>query len=305
MTERVDIFGGGRAVLRVFPRRTSCTPTDDMAFVGEPPLNLPPADEVHVSCVFTWDRMESERLARSWAAQGYKVRIGGPAYDSPVDDFVPGRYVAVGKIFTSRGCIRRCPFCFVPQREGALRLLPIQNGYDILDNNLLACPRPHIEAVLDMLERQRELARFTGGIDARLCQSWFAERLARMRIRVLYTAFDSPGEWPHVERAIKILRGAGLGQRVVGCYVLVGYEGDTQGAAVERLERVFAAGGTPYAMFFRPATETRFRIPPAWSVLVRRWIRPAAIFAAHKIPVSLDAAPLFTQAAEKPLVTLL
>ena len=293
MTNPNDIFDDGRAVIRVFPRRTACTPIDDMAFIGEPPLNLPTADEVHISCVFTWDRAESERLARSWTAQGYRVRVGGPAYNSPANGFVPGRYVVTGKTFTSRGCIRQCPFCYVPRREGSLRLLPIRAGYDVLDNNLLACPRPHVEAVLNMLERQREPARFTGGIDARLCKPWFAERLGRMRVRILYTAFDSPGEWPHVERAIKMLRGAGLGQRVVGCYVLVGYGGDTQDAARERLERVFAAGGTPYAMFFRPVTEMQFKVPPAWSVLVRSWIRPAAIFAAHKAPVRGPAMELF------------
>ena len=49
-------------IVRVFPRRTSATPTDDLAFVGDPPLFLPEADEVHVSCTFTWDRAEARRL---------------------------------------------------------------------------------------------------------------------------------------------------------------------------------------------------------------------------------------------------
>ena len=40
------------------------------------------------------------------------------------------------------------------------------------DNNLLACSREHVEAVLDMLAAQPRAARFTGGIDARLCEPW-------------------------------------------------------------------------------------------------------------------------------------
>jgi len=45
-------------IVRVFPRRTTATPTDEMAFVGDPPPPAfrPEADEVHISCTFTWDR---------------------------------------------------------------------------------------------------------------------------------------------------------------------------------------------------------------------------------------------------------
>ena len=268
-------------IARVFPRRTSATPDDPLAFVGDPPLFLPKVDEVHISCVFTWHRTEAERLARAWANVGYRVRVGGPAYDAPAGDFEPGMYVKRGFTITSRGCIRACPFCFVPRREGRLALLPIRPGWDVLDNNLLACPRPHVEAVLDMLEEQPRAARFTGGIDARLCQPWFAERLGRMRVQILYTAFDQPGQRPHVERAVRMLRDAGLTQRQVGCYVLVGYAGDTLEQARERLEWVFQAGGMPFAMYFRPGDDRRFKIPPTWGRFVRAWIRPAAIFSSH------------------------
>jgi hypothetical protein len=119
-------------IARVFPRRTSATPDDGLAFVGDPPLFRPEADEVHVSCCFTWDRPEAERLARAWANCGYKVRVGGPAYDAPAGDFAPGVYVKTGMTITSRGCIRRCPFCLVPKREGKLRTLPIRRPQCLL-----------------------------------------------------------------------------------------------------------------------------------------------------------------------------
>jgi hypothetical protein len=209
------------------------------------------------------------------------VLLGGPAYGSPGGDFTPGMYVKAGMTITSRGCIRRCPFCFVPQREGPLRLLEIKPGWDILDNNLLACPRPHVEAVLDMLEGQPRAARFTGGIDARLCRPWFVRRLGTMRVQILYTAFDLPGVEPHVERTVKMLREEGLSQRQVGCYVLVGYAGDTLEHAEARLEWVFQTGGTPFAMFYRPGDDLRFTIPTAWRAFVRKWNRPACIFASH------------------------
>jgi len=273
-----------RVIARVFPRRTNATPTDSLAFVGGPPLERVPCDEVHVSCTFTWDQGRSERLAGEWEAQGYNVRLGGPAFGSPAEKFEPGRYVKPGMTFTSRGCIRRCPFCFVPKREGPLQLLKIVPGWDILDNNLLACPREHVEAVLDMLEVQPRAARFTGGIDVRLCQPWFARRLGRMRVQILYTAYDAPGARPAAERCIKMLRDEGLSHRQVGCYVLVGQEGDTTKAAEERLRWLFGIGATPFAMFYRPPLGKFRRMTADWQALVRRWIRPACIFRAAAAP---------------------
>jgi len=63
-------------LIRVFPRRTKATPTDRLAFVGDPPLPaFRPARNaiaaVHVSCAFTWDMPEARRLMRPhslWAA---------------------------------------------------------------------------------------------------------------------------------------------------------------------------------------------------------------------------------------------
>jgi len=80
---------------------------DKLAFVGNPPLFLPTVKQVHVSCTFTWDRPEAERLARAWSNQGYEVSTGGPAYGSPAGQFTPGMYVKCGMTITSRGCVRR------------------------------------------------------------------------------------------------------------------------------------------------------------------------------------------------------
>ena len=60
-----------------------------------------------------------------------------------------------------------------------------------------------------------------------------------------------------------------------------GDTGDTMEHAEARLEWVFQKGGTPFAMFYRPADDLRFTIPTAWRSFVRRWNRPACIFATH------------------------
>lgn len=269
-------------VLRVFPRRTSYTPVDLQAFVGDPPLWLPDADEVHVSCVFSWDRAEAERLRQAWAADyGSRVKLGGPAFGSPAGEFTPGLYLKPGYTFTSRGCVRACSFCLVPYYEGDLRLLPITDGWVIQDNNFLACPKEHREAVYEMLARQPRAAVFAGGIDARLVTDEVAEEFERIRIDSLFLACDS-------RAAIRALRVAAarlafLGRRKLRCYVLVGYRDETPAQAAERLEECWQAGVLPFAQYYRPPEAgRRFDYPQKWRQLVRAWSRPAAMFANHR-----------------------
>jgi len=107
-------------IARVFPRRTNATPDDAYAFIGEPPPLVPiDVTEVHVSCAFTWDIPRARAIEAAWHAWGYKTLLGGPAFGSLASEFEPGMYVKKGMTITSRGCIRRCPFCLVPEREGA------------------------------------------------------------------------------------------------------------------------------------------------------------------------------------------
>src|SRR3989304_2567118 len=97
-----------KKLIRVFPRKTKWTPTDDMAFVGDPPLFRPEADEIHVSATFTWDIAEAQRLAQAWSWHYSNVRLGGPAFGDPGGPFVPGRYIKNGVVMTSRGCPFGC-----------------------------------------------------------------------------------------------------------------------------------------------------------------------------------------------------
>lgn len=81
-------------IIRVFPRRTSYTPDDDMAFVGMPPIIMPEHEEIHVSCTFSWDKALCEELAFQWEGRTNKpVKLGGPAYGSPAEDFRQGLYI--------------------------------------------------------------------------------------------------------------------------------------------------------------------------------------------------------------------
>jgi len=144
-----DLLATTARLIRVFPQRTKMTPIDDMAFIGDPPLFRPDdrATPVHVSVTFTWDIDEGKRLQNAWSGYYDDVKIGGPAFGDAGEHFRSGVYLKKGVTITSRGCPRRCPWCVVPGREGAIRTLPIEAGNIIQDNNILACPDSHIRDV--------------------------------------------------------------------------------------------------------------------------------------------------------------
>lgn len=268
-----------QGVARVFPRRTKATPVDRLAFVGGPPDEIPEGlTSVRVSVTFTWDLEEAFALAAAWRrAAGVPVLVGGPAAGTPGDAFEPGMFLRPGYTITSRGCPKSCWFCFVHQREGRTRLLPIRPGFDVLDDNLLACPRHHVEAVFDMLHQQRQRARFTGGIDPSLIRDWSATALVGLHPDAVFLAYDEPEEWPLVRRGIDLLLGAGMptrGKRL-RCYVLCAYPGDSIGAAENRCRQVFDLGVVPFPMIWRP--ESGDRSSSDWRKFARRWCRPAAV----------------------------
>nr|DAH69729.1 MAG TPA: Radical SAM superfamily [Caudoviricetes sp.] len=162
-------------IARVFPRRTAMSPTDALASFGPPTIeNI--ADcikagvtEVHISVTFTWDLEKAEDLYYAWQILGVPVEVGGPAFDDRMGNFTPGLYLREGMIFTSRGCTKDCWFCSVPRcAHGEIKELPIVDGWNILDDNILATSEQHFRAVCAMLKRQKHPAVFSGGLHADL-----------------------------------------------------------------------------------------------------------------------------------------
>ncbi len=259
-------------ILRVFPRRTTHTPIDDMVFVGDPQLERPKADEVHISCTFTWDKAKAERLKLAWEQYYPIVKIGGPAFDDSCNnDFVPGRYVKKGIIYTSYGCNNRCPWCLAWRREGPVRLLSINEGNVIQDNNLLQCPPDHIESVFNMLKTQRAI-QFTGGLESSLITQWIADEIRGLRVKQVFLACDSENAIKPLRKALALLN---LPHDKVRCYVLLKHNPkETRLRALIRLLEVYEAGAIPFAQLYQPPEE-RIEYPVEWQRFTRTWQRPA------------------------------
>jgi hypothetical protein len=271
-----------KKIARVFPRRTNATPDDAYAFVGEPDFSALPDDiaEVQISVAFTWDLPAAEKLAEAWNPAA-PVKIGGPGTGMRGGDFTPGLFLKPGYLISSRGCPCRCWFCGVPTREGnAVRELPIREGWNLLDDNLLACSEKHIRAVFAMLNRQkRGTVQFTGGMGAARLRPWHIELLKELRPKQIFFAFDTPDDLPALEEAARLFRAAEYGTRnILRCYVLVGYPGDSFREAEQRLRTAMRLGFCPMAMLYRDDTGIR---DAEWRKFQNMWARPASIYSLH------------------------
>lgn len=277
-------------LIRVFPRRNNATPRDDLAYCGSPSL-LAEADEIHVSVSFTWDKSRAEQLAEEWRFVA-PVKVGGVAYGDTSLEFVPGRYVRPGYTITSRGCPRRCWFCGVWKKWPHANVMPIHDGWNILDDNLLACPRDHVEAVFAMLRRQKRSQwpgwdgqiRFTGGLEAASLEDYQVGLLADLRPRpTMFFAYDPGDAFETLESAARRMLAAGFtrASHRLRCYFLIGYPGDTLALAEGRMQQLLGIGFTPFAMLWKPETPNailRHTPGPEWHAFTRR-TRPAALYA--------------------------
>lgn len=270
-------------IIRVFPRRTKATPTDSLAVVGREPELFDEADEVHISVTFTWDLPAAERLAAAWKHVA-PVKVGGPATGMRGEAFTPGMYLRHGYTVTSRGCPERCWFCQAWKRDGdSTRELDVRDGWNVLDDNLLACSRLHFVEVIEMLREQDRRAEFTGGLHAARLTEWHVGMLASLHPRpAIFLAYDEERDLAPFRAACAALLEAGwtTASHRLRCYVLAGFPKDTLAAAERRCRQVIEAGATPMAMVYRGPDG---RHPgERWAHWQKRWARPAIIHARSK-----------------------
>ncbi len=266
------------AIIRVFPERNKWTPDDPLAFVGEPPLFRPgtPDTPVMVSVTFTWWRKRAEEIANSWRMFYKDVRIGGPAYDDPGDEFEPGMFLKSGCTITSRGCPKKCGWCSVPYREGAQRLLTIKPGWIVQDNNLLSTPEQHFANVFEMLRAQDRSIYFNGGLDKHFLKPWHVQFFDSVPIGELWWAADVPDDFRWLVKVKELFSHIPI--RKMRCYTMIGYEGETLAEAEKRIENIFDLGFMPFSQLYQPP----FADVPAkiygldWKAVNRKWSRPAA-----------------------------
>jgi len=261
-------------IIRVFPRKTNATPDDENVRFMEP-LRGDSADEIHISVTFTYDLKKAEYLYSQWKHVA-ATKIGGPATGEMSDAFTPGMYLKKGSVITSRGCNNKCWFCSVWKREGAIRELPITEGWNVRDDNLLACSDQHIISVFEMLKKQKHQIEFTGGIEAKLLKQWHVDLLSSLKMKTLYCAYDTKDDLDPLIEAGKMLSRSKISyaNRKASCYVLIGYPGDTIDSAIKRIRQSVHAGFFPFAMLYR---DKRGEYDLQWKKFQRQFANPILV----------------------------
>ena len=157
---------------------------------------------------------------------------GGTGYDvtsrlpEEIDRMLPDYSIypsvdyAIG--FLSRGCIRKCPWCVVPKKEGQIRRYTTieiaSSGYDLsrrknvvlMDNNFLANDLDYVREQVEASRRLNLRLDFNQGLDARLINEETARILSRVNwIRYIRFACDTQAVIPAVLDAMRFMRNAG------------------------------------------------------------------------------------------------
>lgn len=215
-------------------------------------------DRVYMSKVFTFTpdidiAINADEVIRG--GTGYKDYRSLPdEVEAMFPDYSihPNFKQAIG--FLTRGCIRNCPWCIVPRKEGKIHAAatwqeikrPDSKEIVFLDNNVLACE--HGLQQIEEMGGQPVWVDFNQGLDARIITPEVARLLARIRwIRYVRLSCDTPAMLPVIEQAVAYLKEAGIGKSKFFSYMLVQdvAEAEKRALALDRM------GVVPFAQPYR------------------------------------------------------
>lgn len=221
------------------------------------PLQQP--DITYASCVFSWNAKRRASVPGEAIVGGSGIDLKAelpPEVEHMMPDYslCPGVNYSMG--FTSRGCLRKCPWCIVPQKEGGIR--PVARIYEfwdrrhrkivLLDNNLLAASNWRL--TMDDLIAEGVEVDFNQGLDIRLLNEENVGYLKRVKTRELRFAFDHIGYERAVREGIELLLTNGLGSRKLNFYFLYGFPIIEQ-ECVERVKILASYNVEVYPMAYK------------------------------------------------------
>jgi len=183
-------------------------------------------------------------------------------------------------LFTSRWCLRKCPFCMVPKIEGKIRtvignieeqVFPDHKELILWDNNFFAAPEWK-RVTLELKETGLSID-FNQGLDARLINDEKANILAELRIQSIRMAYDIPSEKESLIKAVDMLHNYGINKRKIFIYCLYNFYddegriGDTPEDFFERIKFISDLGCVSYPMRYEPllSLEKNKYISPLWT----------------------------------------
>lgn len=246
--------------------------------------------------LLTYDRVYSSKVFTFTPENPYlpeNTVIGGTGYgvydelppeiDAMFPDYslYPKCKHAIG--FLTRGCIRACPWCVVPKKEGRIRPYmtwreikrPDSRDIVFMDNNVLACQHG-LDQIDDMCGENVRVD-FNQGLDARLITDDVARMLAKLKwIRFIRMSADTDAMLNIVLDRIRLLGEYGVKPYRVFVYVLTQ---DIE-SAERRVIALKEIGAEPFAQPYRDFTTNAE--PSIEQRRFARWVNDKAIFKSVK-----------------------
>lgn len=242
------------------------------------PLMHETYDKIYCSSVFTYSDKSMVRDDMELGGTGFDINKKLPfCINKCKPDYAlyPEFRQAIG--FITRGCIRKCRFCFVPEKEGNIH--PCANIENIvagrkevilMDNNILA--HSHGIKNLERITKMKIKIDINQGLDSRLIDNGIAKTLSKIKwIRFIRMACDNESMIVPLRRAVRRLKENDILPYRVFVYVLI----DSVQEAKHRIDSIRDMGVDIFAQPFRPPNGSE---PGIEIKRFARWVNHKAIF---------------------------
>jgi len=235
------------------------------------PLFLKTYDRIYISKIFTEFNINEYYIPENF------YMAGGSGFDlkrklpREIEHLMPDYSLynlnySLG--FTTRGCIRNCKFCIVPEKEGKIRehaeveefLNPKSNIVVLLDNNFLALPS-HIKKLQKYIKKGWRMD-FNQGLDLRLINKENAKLLTKISYKeMIRFAWDNIKDENKIIKGLELVIKAGIRPRNITVYVLIGFDTTFEEDLyrIQRLRNIKDDRGSikPYVMNYNNTLKNR------------------------------------------------
>lgn len=224
-------------------------------------------DKVYVSVIFSKNRAKASAWRNKYP--NIPVIFGGTGWDltttlppevetiKPDYDLYPSTH---SQGYTTRGCIRKCGFCVVPEKEGKISIAQHPSQFHderfdtcmIMDNNLFGAPKEWQDSVLSWFTDNEITMLSPQGWDARLLTEERAKKLYSIKHGgLVHFAWDNIQDEEKIFKAISLLQSVGFDlKHEISFYVLCGFN-TTFEQDLYRCQKLREAGVQAYAMRYQ------------------------------------------------------
>lgn len=177
--------------------------------------------------------------------------------------------------FLTRGCVRNCKWCIVPEKEGMVHTVADLNEFwngqreiVLMDSNITASK--DCETLFEQLIRSGAWINFEGGLDIRLLTDKGASQINQMKTSMIHFAWDNY-EFETYENLKRFRALFNKRQRELRVYVLTNFN-TTIEQDLEKINKLFEIGYDPFVMIYNKPKASKA------TKQIQRWCNNKRIF---------------------------